>query len=69
MKLLRTTVFPKNDPNIPKNTLYVFPKLESINEYNRKIIGELDGDFDVIEPKNIMPTKNNLILLWIKMER
>ena len=57
MEMLRTRVFPKNDPCIPKNTLYVFPKLETVNEYNRKIFGELDGDFDVIEAKNIMPTK------------
>ena len=57
MEMLRTRVFPKNDPSIPKNTLYVFPKLEAVIEYNRKIFGELEGDFDVIEAKNIMPTK------------
>ena len=35
----------------------MFPKLDAVNEYNRKIFGELDGDFDIIEAKNIMPTK------------
>ena len=69
MEMLRTRVFPKNDPRIPKNTLYVFPKLDAVNEYNRKMIGELEGDFDIIEAKNIMPTKNNLTLSLIKTGR
>ena len=55
--MLRTRVFPKMIHLFLKNTLYVFPKLDSVNEYNRKMFAELEGDFDIIEAKNIMPTK------------
>ena len=51
MEILRTSVFPKNDPRIQKNTLDVFLKLDTVNECNRKIFGELNGDFDITEAK------------------
>ena len=36
MELLKRRVFPENDPQIPKDTLYVFPLRKTVKEYNEK---------------------------------
>ena len=53
--MLRTRVFPKNDPQIPKDTFYVFPKLKSVSEYNQKLLNGVEGESEVIISKNILP--------------
>ena len=40
MERLKTRVFHKDDPAMPKNSLHVFPKLVSVNEYNHKMLNE-----------------------------
>ena len=62
MELLKTRVFHKDDPAIPKNSLHVFPKLVSVNEYNHKMLNEIEGELEVLTSKNIMPTGKNSIL-------
>ena len=57
MELLKTRVFHKDDPAIPKNSLHVFPKLVSVNEYNHKMLNETEGELEVLTSKNIMPTR------------
>ena len=57
MELLKTRVFHKDDPAIPKNSLHVFPKLVMVNEYNHKKLNETEGELEVLTSKNIMPTR------------
>ena len=57
MDLLRTRVVPKNDPSIPKDTLYVFPRRTMVKEYNEKMISQLEGELEVLPSKNIMSTR------------
>ena len=55
--MLRARVFPKNDPRIPKDTQYVFPKLKTVSEYNTKMFNEIENENEVITAKNILPTR------------
>ena len=57
MNLLRTRVVPKNDPSIPNDTLYIFPRRKLVKEYNEKMLNLLDGDLEVLKAKNIMSTR------------
>ena len=57
MDLLRTRVVPKNDPSIPKDILYVFPRRTMVKEYNEKILSLSDGELEVLPSKNIMSTR------------
>ena len=56
-RLLQTRVFPKDDPEIPKDTLYVFPRKKDVKEYNDKMINQLEGELEVLEATNIMATR------------
>ena len=57
MDLLRTRVVPNNDPSIPKDTLYVFPRRTMVKEYKEKMLTSLDGELEVLPSKNIMSTR------------
>ena len=57
MNLLRSRVFPRDSPEIPSNTLYVFPKKKNVKKYNEKMINLLEGDNEVLVATNIMTTR------------
>ena len=54
---LTTRVFPENDPNIPMDTLYIFPTKEMVKRYNEQQLSRLEGDLEVLEATNILTTK------------
>ena len=67
--MLKTRVFPSNSPELPKDTLYVFPKKDAVSEYNLKMFQELEGSFEVFTAVNILPTKKKSTQELKKMEK
>ena len=59
LELLKTRVFPENDPRIPKDTLYVFPLKKMVKEYNEKQLSLLEGDLEVVCATNILSTRKH----------
>ena len=59
LELLRTRIFPENDPRIPKDTLYVFPKRKDVKKYNERQLNLVQGDLAVLEATNILSTRRH----------
>ena len=57
--LLRTRVYPENDPQIPFDTIYTFPTRVQVRQYNEKILSLLPGEYEVLSATNIMEEKRN----------
>ena len=55
--LLKSRVFPEHSPEIPEDTLYVFPRRKTVAEYNIRQVNKLPGDLEVIQSSNIMSTR------------
>ena len=64
IEMLKTRVFPSNSPELPKDTLYVFPKKDAVSEYNLKMFQELEGSFEVFTAINLL-----ILLFFLSYQR
>ena len=59
LELLRTRVVSKDDPRIPEDTLYVFPRRKEVKEMNEHKLNLLEEDLVVLKATNILCTKRH----------
>ena len=57
LSLLRSRVFPENDPSIPADTHYVFPTKKLVKKYNEQKLNQLDGELEILRATNILSTR------------
>ena len=59
LELLKSRVVPENDPRIPGDTFYVFPKKVIVKKYNEQKLNLLEGLLEVLEATDILSSKRH----------